>query len=385
MPLDQVIIHSSKLCTSGQVLHSGWVRVNSQGFIAEIGTGESWKEFPAQQIVDANESWLAPGFLDIHCHGGKGISYESDSDNPLTSLDLHQIHGVTGSMLSLVSASLDEICQRLETLSKITDPRFLGIHLEGPFLSALYKGAHNEAALINPSASAVERLLSSASGTLRQITLAPELPGALEAIRTFVDADVAVAVGHTSANYEQAKAAFDSGATILTHTFNGMPALHHRQPGPILAALQNPNVFLELILDGTHVDVNVAKWLFDIAPGRVVLITDAMAAAGNEDGMYTLGGLEVNVVDGVARLCCGDSIAGSTLTLNQAVRNASILCDIDMVSVISSVTSTPAQAIGVQDSRGYLEIGRKADMVMFDSLDSLPRVWQAGHEISSPR
>src|SRR5699024_6236561 len=206
------------------------------------------------------------------------------------------------------------------------DSRLLGIHLEGPFLSSNHRGAHAESMLLDPLAGHIEALLDAAGGRLAQVTLAPELPNGLRALDTLVQAGVRVAVGHSAADYDQAAAAFDAGATILTHAFNAMPGIHHRAPGPILAARGAEHVTVELINDGRYVVAPAARQLRELGPGRIALITDAMAATGMSDGDYMLGSLPVRVEDSVARLVTADgsvgAIAGSTLTMGEAVRRA---------------------------------------------------------------
>src|SRR6202023_1628786 len=198
------------------------------------------------------------------------------------------------------------------------DPLVLASPLEGPSLAPGRRGAHNPDFLVSPSPPVIERLVAAARGTLRQVTIAPELPGALGANKALAPAGVVVAVGHTEADEGQAQAAFDRGARLLTHAFNAMPGIGHRKPGPIVAAIRDERVSAELILDAVHVHPDVARLLIDAAAGRVALITDAMAAAGSDDGSFRPGSLDVTVADGVARLAGPDgaagAIAGSTLT-----------------------------------------------------------------------
>jgi N-acetylglucosamine-6-phosphate deacetylase len=213
-----------------------------------------------------------------------------------------------------------------------------------------------------------------------QITLAPEKRGAMAAIPQLVDAGVAVAVGHTAAGYEAALAAFDAGASILTHAFNAMDGIHHRAPGPIGAALARRHVTLELINDGVHVHPAVAKMLWDAAPGRVALITDAMAAAGAADGDYVLGSLAVRVENGTARLVDGGAIAGSTLTLDAALRQSVDACGVPIVDAVDALTRVPADAIGRGDL-GRLEPGAAADAALLTSRFEVTRVWGAGNTL----
>jgi N-acetylglucosamine-6-phosphate deacetylase len=284
-------------------------------------------------------------------------------------------------MLSLVTAPVDRLVVALRDLAPLVraDPLVLGVHLEGPFLSPDNRGAHDPSALVAPTPEAVEALLAAADGTLVQVTMAPELPGAAEAIRAFVDRGVRVAVGHTTADLSTAAAAFDAGASLLTHTFNAMPVLAHRAPGPIGAALERPGVVVELIADGLHVHPIVVGALFRLAPGRVALITDAMAAAGSGDGDYRLGPLDVVVRDGAARLASG-SLAGSTLTLDAAIRTV-VGAGVPLEQAVLAATATPAHAIG-RPELGSLEIGAPADAVLLSDDLRVEAVWAGGRRLA---
>lgn len=262
------------------------------------------------------------------------------------------------------------------------DPTILGSHLEGPFLSDAKRGAHNPAYLINPDEETVEELIGASRETLRQVTIAPELDGAFDAIEHFSSAGITVAVGHTDANFEQTVKAFDRGATLLTHAFNAMNGIHHRNPGPIPAAFDDPRGTVELILDGIHVHPSVAEVAFNAAKGRVALVTDAMAAAGAEDGEYRLGSLNVTVSSGKATISGTETIAGSTLTLDLALRNAVQLAAIDLVDAVSSLTLVPARVLGLESELGNLEPGKIADAIILNNSLEIEKVWIAGTPIS---
>jgi N-acetylglucosamine-6-phosphate deacetylase len=261
------------------------------------------------------------------------------------------------------------------------DARVLGSHLEGPFLDLAHKGAHDPSTLRPPSSEDIRALLAAARGTLRQVTLAPELPGALDAVRAFSEEGVAVAVGHTGADFDQALAAIAAGATLLTHAYNAMNGVHHRAPGPVAAATQSPGVTLEVINDGIHVHPAVVRMLFAAAPGRVAMVTDAMAAAGSCDGEYELGGLPVKVREGVARLADGDAIAGSTLTLDAALRRAVHDVGIPVEEAVQAITRTPAAALGLGHRHGSLSLGYPADAVLLDPQFDVLAVWRDGRPV----
>ncbi|MEV8212642.1 N-acetylglucosamine-6-phosphate deacetylase [Leifsonia sp. NPDC077715] len=373
------LIHSARLVDGGTVVEDAWVRF-AGGVVAEVGSGSSWRSSPEVESTDARGGWLTPGFVDIHVHGGGGGSFDDGAEGIARGLDLHQRHGTTRAVISLVTAPVDALASRVRTVASLmaSDSRILGSHLEGPFLDVGHKGAH-EPSLLRPSTPAdVDALLSAADGTLRQITIAPELPGGMDAVRAFSAAGVAVAVGHTGATYEQALAAFDAGASILTHAFNAMPGVHHRAPGPVAAAARTPGVTLEIVNDGVHVHPEVVRMAFASAPGRLALVTDAMAAAGSADGDYLLGSLEVEVRDGVARLAGGGSIAGSTLTLDDALRRAVKEVGLPVTDAVRAVTETPAAAIGRGGDLGRLQPGYRADAVLLDDRFAVQRVFRDG-------
>jgi N-acetylglucosamine-6-phosphate deacetylase len=214
------------------------------------------------------------------------------------------------------------------------------------------------------------------------VTLAPELPGGLDAVRRLAGAGVTVAVGHTEADLTTTAAAFDAGARVLTHAFNAMPGLGHREPGPVGAALRDQRVTIELILDGAHVHPVVAGLLMSGAPGRVALVSDAMAAAGGPDGGYRLGGRDVTVRDGVAVLAGTTTLAGSTLTLDAALRNA-LAQGVDPVAAVAAVTAVPARALGLGDRLGRLAPGYAADVVVLDHDWTVRAVWAAGVRVAA--
>ncbi|WP_426625051.1 N-acetylglucosamine-6-phosphate deacetylase [Leifsonia sp. McL0607] len=377
------VIHSARLVSEGRVARNAWVLFDGDR-VGATGTGDEWVAAvagaPDAVVTDADGGWLTPGFIDLHGHGGGGAAFDDGPDAIRTALDLHQRHGTTRFVVSLVTATVPQLADRVGAVAALAaeDPRVLGSHLEGPFLDVGHKGAHDPALLRPATPADIDVLLEAARGTLRQITLAPELPGGMDAVRAFAGAGVAVAVGHTGADYEQTRAAFDAGATILTHAFNGMEGIHHRAPGPVAAATRTPGVTVEVINDGIHVHPEVVRMAFAAAPGRVALITDAMAAAGEADGDYLLGALHVQVRDGVARLTGGGSIAGSTLTQDDALRRAVQEVGVSVEEAVRALTETPAAAIGRAADLGRLAPGHAADAVLLDDGFRVLQVWSAG-------
>nr|WP_274637731.1 N-acetylglucosamine-6-phosphate deacetylase [Microbacterium bovistercoris] len=376
------VIHSARLVDEGQITDDAWVAIRD-GRVAGCGTGDGWRDLAPHEADDAAGGWLTPGFVDIHGHGGGGAAFDDGPAAIATARAVHRAHGTTRAVISLVTASIAAMAERAAMVARLTaeDSTILGSHLEGPFLDVGHKGAHTPSLLRAPDAASLDRLLDAGVGTIRQLTLAPELAGGMAAIGRLRAAGVAVAIGHTDADETTAAAAFDAGATILTHAFNTMRGIHHRAPGPVVAALNDERVTLEVIADGTHVHPDVIRLLTARAPGRVALITDAMAAAGAADGHYTLGGLTVSVVGGRARLAGDGAIAGSTLTQDAAVRLMVQECGMPLPDAVAAATIVPARAIGVSDRFGSLRPESAADAVLLDDGLGVRRVWVDGRPV----
>lgn len=334
-------------------------------------------------VTELLHGWVVPGFVDTHGHGGGGASYATtDPVEARAARRFHREHGTTTAIASLVTAELDTLAAQIATLRPLVESGELaGIHLEGPFLAAARKGAHDPALLRDPEPAVVSGLVEVAAGTVEMITLAPELPGGLAAIEAMVAAGVIAAVGHTEADDAVVEAALDAGATVVTHLFNAMPSIHHREPGPIPRLLSDRRCLVELIADGFHLHPSVIELAVAAAGAdRVALVTDAMAAAGMPDGDFVLGGLRVAVRDARARLVADDgslgSIAGSTVTMDDAfARMVGLGFTIPDVALMAA--TTPARWHGLDDV-GELAPGRRADLCVVNDRGELLRVLQRG-------
>lgn len=359
--MTSTLIHSGTLVDAAGE-RPGWVLVEP-GRIAQVG--DPFEAFPAaDRIVDASGGYLTPGFVDIHGHGGGGCYYEDGTEAVLEALVAHRAHGTTRAVGSFVTNPLEATVASLQAsrAAMEREPGYIGVHLEGPFLAPGRKGAHDPELLRHPDRDTVARLLDEGAGVIRQITLAPELPGALDAIPAFVDAGVRVAVGHTDCDYDTAREAFARGASLVTHAFNAMAPIQGRFPGVLGAAVEAEHVTIEVIADGIHVHPASVSLLFDAAPGRLALVTDAMAAAAAPPGRYLLGGLKVEVVDGRAVLDGTDTLAGSTLTMDWALRTA-VASGVSMADAVAALTTVPARAIGESDEP-MLAPGERGDLVV---------------------
>ncbi|WP_129339748.1 N-acetylglucosamine-6-phosphate deacetylase [Cellulomonas endophytica] len=372
-----MFVRAHRVDADGEV-PDAWVLVRD-GRIAAAGTGGP----PAPddvEVVDVAGRLLVPGFVDLHGHGGGGASFDDGVGAARTALAVHRAHGTTRSVLSLVARPVADLARSLAAVADLADedPLVLGSHLEGPWLAPGRHGAHDPAHLLPPRPADVDALLAAARGTLRQVTLAPELPGADAAVRRLVGAGVVVAVGHTETDAAGAAAAFGAGATLLTHAFNAMAGIHHRAPGPVVAALRDPRVTLEVVLDGHHVDPSLVGVLAAAAPGRLALVSDAMAGAGAPDGDYRLGALDVTVHDGLATVAGTSTIAGSTLTLDTALRVAVQVVGLDLVAAVAALTATPAAALGLGHRLGRLRPRMAGDLVVLGDGLRVEGVWADG-------
>lgn len=263
---------------------------------------------------------MITGFTDIHSHGGGGFSFSDPNPGHIAhALKTHLDHGTTTQIASLVTEPLDLLKRQIKNLLPfVEDKSIAGIHLEGPYLSSAKCGAHDPKLLRDPALDEIRELISVGQGHIKMLTIAPELPGALAAIELLRSLGVAVAIGHSDASEIETNRAIEAGASIVTHMFNGLPELNHRTGTITNALLINPDIYFELILDGVHINHSTVELLFKLAPGRIILITDAMSAAGGADGRYKIGDLDVIVSDGVATLASNGSLAGSTLTMDSA-------------------------------------------------------------------
>jgi N-acetylglucosamine-6-phosphate deacetylase len=369
------LLHSATAVDARGETPDAWILLDGDTIAA---TGSGAERPAAARTVDLSGRWITPGFIDLHGHGGGGEDYATG--DLAAGLAAHRRHGTTRAVVSLVAEPVEVLEKQLARIADIAadDPGVLGSHLEGPFLAESRRGAHAAEMLRAPDDATIDRLIAAARGTLRQVTIAPELPGGLDAVRRFADAGVVVAIGHTEADAATARAAFDAGATLLTHAFNAMPGIHHRAPGPVATALEDERVSLELVLDGRHVDPSVAAIAFAAAPGRVALVSDAMAAAGAADGTYRLGTLDVTVTSGVAMVAGTETIAGSTLTLDTALILAIGALGLSRSEAVAALTATPARILGLDDRLGLLAPGFAADIVVLDADDTVEQVWANG-------
>lgn len=351
-------------------------------------------EYPGTaSIPQARAELVLPGLIDLHCHGGAGFGFpNANTAGARVAAAHHRQHGTTGLLGSLVSARPEVLLEQAAILAELVEGgELLGVHLEGPFLNAVRCGAQDPAAIVPGDPALFERVLAAARGTVRSMTLAPETARFDDLLTIMRRHDVLPSLGHTDADAATTTArirAAASGPLTATHLFNGMPALHHRSPGPVaacLAAAGRGEMVVELIADGVHLAAETVAMVFDtVGPDRIALVSDAMAAAGMRDGEYRLGALDVRVRDRVARLATEDgspgAIAGGTATLADVLRWTVHRAGVPLADAVTAATRTPARVLGLDGQRGTLTVGARADLLVTDQSLQPRRVFVAGTE-----
>jgi N-acetylglucosamine-6-phosphate deacetylase len=370
-------VGASRLVTPSAVLEPGWLEVDGAR-ISRVGAGVL---DPADGPTFAT---LIPGLVDVHVHGGGGASFAGSTDDEVLAAVAHQRQrGTTSICASLITASIPALEAQVAHLAPLVESGELaGVHLEGPWLSPLRAGVHPPALLRTPDRAEVLSLLTLGRGTVRMVTLAPELAGGVEAVRVIVDHGAVAAIGHTDAQYEVAAAALDAGASQATHLGNGMRPLHHREPGVLLAVLERDGVVLELINDGVHLhDAVTSAVVRSAGRSRVALISDAIPASGLPDGNYRLGDDDIEVRGTEVRQRSSGSLAGSNICLADGLRRAVHELAVPLADATAMATSTPARALGLSDV-GRLEPGALADIVVLDDDLRVAAVMHRGSWIS---
>ncbi|PRX68095.1 N-acetylglucosamine 6-phosphate deacetylase [Nonomuraea fuscirosea] len=362
-------------------VHEGWLTIED-GRITHVGHGSA-----PRAGLSVGGRHVVPGFVDLHNHGGAGGSFPTgEQDRARDAVALHRRHGTTTTVGSLVTDSIEGLTRAAASLAELCEEGLLaGLHLEGPYISRARCGAHDPALLREPSPQELAGLIKAGRGHIRMLTIAPELPGALDTIRMAVAEGVIAAIGHSDADYEQTIVGIEAGASVATHLYNAMPPLGHRAPGPVAALLDDERVTVELVNDGVHVHAAMLRLAYEVAgPGRTVLITDAMSATGLGDGDYALGSMRVHVRDGVARLAEGGSIAGSTLTMDVAFRRAVQEVGMSLPDAVQVASLTPARVLGLAGRIGSIAVGKAADLVVLSDSLEVDGVMKDGVWITEP-
>lgn len=369
--------------------NNGIVKVN-HGRIESI-----WKEphphvsLEADEMVDGSGMFLIPGFVDIHVHGGGGFDFNSgDAEQVQRASLFHARSGTTSLLATTLTASPDELEKAVQTIASVIErgsegADIVGIHLEGPFINAIRAGAQNPSYIRSFTWAEMDRYLELSKGHLRLITLAPEIPGTMEAIPTLVKKGMTVSIGHSDATFKEVEKAVNLGARHITHLFNGMSPLHHREPGVAGAALMMDELSVELIADGHHVAKELVEFVFRTKTlNNVVLITDAVPLTGLPAGEnYKLGGLACYLRDGQIRLIESDALAGSSLTMDTVLRNVLAFTKHRLEEILPALTINPARQIGLAHRKGSIEVGKDADLVLLDDHFQVQATYVKGVQV----
>lgn len=370
--MSKLAILARKVITPDTVIPEGVVLVEGRK-ILEVGSRFEVtfdeREFHALHF---ERQILVPGFIDVHIHGSGGRDVMEGTREAVEVVSKFLAsHGTTAYLATTVTASPIKTIQALESLGKLIQEetggaRILGVHLEGPFINEKKRGVHPPEHIRNPSVRIFDELVKMSGNQIKLVTLAPEIPSGLQFVEHIRSKGIVVSLGHSNATYEEARQAIQAGATNATHTFNAMREFSHREPGILGAVLTDSRVWTELIADGVHVDPIAVEMLLRCkGTRRVLLITDAISAAGMPDGDYHLASLAVKVSQGVCRSLEG-SLAGSTLSQDRALQNMIRWTGMPLEQVICMLTRNPAESIGVSESKGSVQPGQDADLVLLE-------------------
>lgn len=378
-----------KILTGGKVYLEGEWKcdvdvVMEDGKILDVAPKGKYAE---GEVIDVEGNYICPGFIDIHVHGCKGRDVMDGSVESLEVMaEFMAAHGTTAFLATTTTHGREEIRKSLKAVSDalhkdIKGAQILGVHLEGPFINSEAKGAHDEKYILAPSRESFRELVGDYESIIKRVTMAPDVEGAKELVNYLTGRGIVVSMGHTVGSYEQCMAGFEWGMTHVTHLYNAMSPLRHREPGAVGAAFDRDGVTVELIADLIHVHPAALRIAVAVkGSDSVALITDAMSATGMGDGDYVLGGLEVVVKEGVARLKERGNLAGSTLTQDQALRNM-VLIGIPLEDAVKMLTEVPADIIGIGDKKGRIKKGFDADLVILDEKLHVSKVFIKGVQI----
>jgi N-acetylglucosamine-6-phosphate deacetylase len=371
------VVHATRILTPDEEISDGIIVVEG-GRITALGHRDQVRPPVGAADYVATGLTVVPGFVDVHIHGAGGHDVMEANSHALDRITATAArHGTTSMLATTVSAPIDTTCRSLEGISAYVRNQqksaengapdrvaaeILGVHLEGPFINKARRGVHPQDSIAKPSVQILEQLLNASDGLVRILTVAPEIPGAMGIIKVAAEAKIVVALGHTDANYDQARAAIQAGARHVVHTYNAMRPFSHRDPGIIGAVLTDPEVTAEVIADRVHVaDAAIQVLIGCKGLDTVLAVTDGIAATGMRDGQYRLGNFEVTVKNGVARNSEGN-LAGSTLTLDRAIRNL-VAIGVPFVDAVRMATILPARRLGIAGKKGIIAIGADADLV----------------------
>ena len=378
----KTLINKVKIITPDEIL-SGFGVVIESGKILSIIDERQIKLEEYNNIINGKGYYLSPGFIDIHNHGNSGFDLMDSTREALDRIgEYHLSKGVTSYLGTVITSSNEDMVKAIENMVTYENSNIrsslIGIHLEGPYFNLDKKGAQPEKHIKTPNMEDLMGILNLAEDKLKMVSLAPELHNSLDIVKYLKEKNIAISMAHSNATYDEAVAGIENGITIATHLFNGMREFNHREPGIIGACLTDERVYCEIIYDRFHLhDVAVEIALKMKGYDKLILVSDSMMAAGLEDGQYILGGQKVIVDDGKPRLESG-SIAGSTLNLQKAVYNMVNYLGVSIPNGVKMASLNPAKAINMDEKIGSIEVGKKADLVLFDEEINIKEVYIEG-------
>ena len=364
------VITADIVVTEDREIKNGYVVIDN-GVIVEIGEGD-------RPDAEKFSGVLLPGFVDIHCHGGGGYSF-GKVDEMEAAAAFHRRHGTTTILASLVSTPINEVVRVLNEVNSLVEKDVIaGIHLEGPFLALNRCGAQNPAAIVDPAPELIDAVIAAGKLSLRLITIAPELPHGIEAVKKLVAAGVTVAVGHSDSTASEGQAAYDAGATVITHFGNGMRPYDHPETSFGMTALSDERVSTEIIADGVHVGEERLSMVRHAKGQRVIAVTDAIVAAGMPDGDWDLGGLSVTTTNNVAHLSGTQTLAGSTLTMDRAFQHLITVGGFSLREAAHATATEPARVLKLHHV-GSIAVNKGADFVVWNK--GLRQVIRKGEDV----
>lgn len=369
------ILHNVQMALRNRIVPSANVWI-SEGKIMRVDTGDLPTLEGEYERIDGRGHLLVPGMIDVHIHGANGFDMMDGTEESIQEVSRQcALTGCTSFLATSVSSTMEDLLEMIRSVKRVIGQelgaKIAGIHLEGPYLNPKRKGMQNEKYLRHPNIEEMKIIFQEAGSLIKMVTIAPELPGGMDLISFLKEQGVVIAIAHSDATYEEAKQAFASGASHVTHCFNGMRPIHHRDPGLIVAAFEEKHVSLQAIVDNVHLHPAIIRLIHNLkGPEGMVLITDALQAMGMGDGNYLFGGHHVTVSGGIARLEDG-TLASSTVTMNEALRYT-VETGIPLIDAVQMASNTPANILGFQQ-KGDISSGFDADLVLLD--DEFQVLW----------
>lgn len=366
----KVLIRNVNIVTPYEIIYGHGVLVED-GIIKRVEKEKNFKKENLDNVIDGENNFLAPGFIDIHNHGNSGYDFMDSTEEAVDNIaEFHLKNGVTSFLGTIITSSHEGMKKAIRNIvsyeNKEDKSHIIGIHLEGPFFAMEKKGAQPAKYIKGPDLKSIKELDTLSQGMLKVVSIAPELEGASSVITYLKSKNVVSAMAHSNASFEEAKKGVNEGITLANHLYNGMRSFSHRDPGIVGVSLTDDRVYCEIIYDRIHLhDASVDMAIRTKSVEKIILVSDAMRAAGLEDGQYELGGQEVFVKEGVAKLKTG-TLAGSTLNLRDAVYNMIYKKNLPIHEVVKMASLNPAKAIDIDDKKGSIETGKDADLILFD-------------------